>query len=228
MKWLKKVSEDKIMFFESVKDNSSMNFQVSIFNNPDNIFPKFTSLTQYFLISYKKQLETSTTDILIHINIPNKDVFALIIQEVALHFNSIELIQEDEKVTEIMLSQPLENSLKHCSEIEINPIINDVFMREGNYKQLHPYQVKSKMLYQVDFSFIDSYENIEFDTIYECLCAISSGKEDILIYPKNWLVNDELRNSLAIRYFSDHRKTKGLYLMVDTETNLVLYVHIKF
>lgn len=101
-------------------------------------------------------------------------------------------------------------------------------MREGNYKHLHPYQVKRKMLYDVDSSFIDSYENAEFDSVYDCICEVSSGKEDVLIYPKNWIINDDLKDSLAIRYFSNHRKTKGLYLKVDAETNLVLYVHIKF
>jgi hypothetical protein len=228
MNWLKKVSEDKITFFKNVKENNSTNFRVTTFNNPDNIESKFTSLTQYFLISYKKQLDASGSGVVTHIKIPNDDMFAQIIQEVALHFKSIELIQEDENITEIMLNEPFESSLEQINKLKINPIINDIFMREGNYEHLQPYQVKKKMFYEVDFSYIDSYENVEFDSVYDSICAVSSGKEDVLIYPKNWIVNDDLKDSLAIRYFSNHQKTKSLYLKVDAETNLVLYMHIKF
>lgn len=226
MDWLNKI--DKITFFKNVKENTSTNFRVTTINNPGNIDPKFTSLTQYILISYKKQLDTLRSSVVTHIKIPNADLFEQIIQEVALHFKKIELILEGQNVTEVMLSEPVESSLEQINELKINPIINDIFMRKGNYKHLQPYQVKHKMLYEVDSSFIDLYENIEFDSVYDCICAVSAGKEDVLIYPKNWIVNDDLKDSLAIRYFSNHRNTKGLYLLVDTETNLVLHVHIKF
>lgn len=76
--------------------------------------------------------------------------------------------------------------------------------------------------------FIDSYENAEFDLVYDCICEVSSGKRRCPYLFKNWIVNDYLKDSLAIRYFSNHRKTKGLYLKVDAETNLVLYVYIKY
>lgn len=56
-------------------------------------------------------------------------------------------------VTEVMLSEALESSLEHINKLKINPAINDLFMRKGNYKHLHPYQVKRKMLYAVDSSF---------------------------------------------------------------------------
>lgn len=227
MSWLKKVSEDKITFFTNVNENDT-NFRVTIFNNTDNIKPKFTSLTQYFLISYKKQLDELGYDVVIHIKIPNADMYEQIIQEVALHFKSIELIQECENVTEVMLREPLESSLKQIEKLSINPIINDIFMREYNYKPLHPYHMERETFYEVDFSCIDFYENAEFDSVYDCICAVSSGKEDVIIYPKNWIVNDNLKESLAIRYFTNHWRTKGLYLKVDAKTNSVIYVHIKY
>lgn len=148
-------------------------------------------------------------------------------QEVALHFEFMELVLNNAKVVEVRLNKPMKESIELLKTTKTNAIIADLFEREGDTVQWHPYQVKNKTLYEIDYSVIENADDHDFNAVYEYVCLASQSKEEKIFFPKNWMLDDSLKHSLAIKYFANYPKTKALYVLVNNDTNVVLQMIVK-
>ncbi|MFZ3589621.1 hypothetical protein ACOI1C_10125 [Bacillus sp. DJP31] len=118
------------------------------------------------------------------------------------------LVLENDSPSEIMLSRPNKESLILILSHGLNPIIVSLF---GTYSNKE-YQWKPQESYRVLPEFIEKYEDEEFDKVLSFFKIMSNGPI-FSISLSTWRLEDSLKNSLAIRYFT--HQCKNVYLWVD-------------
>lgn len=223
MNWIKKVvlKENDISSSEDIVDERR-DIKIETIHHANNSGSTFTPISQYFLSE-----NAETPDVFTYISIPTVDFFNQTMREVALHFEFVELVLNNEKVVEVRLNKPMKESIELLKTTKTNAIIAGLFEREGDNEQLHPYQAKNKTLYEMDCSVIENVDDHDFNAVFEYVCLASQSKEEKIFFPKNWMLDDSLKHSSAIRYFANHPKTKALYVLVNDDTNVVLQMIVK-
>jgi len=201
MEWLALFEEE--IEVEAELDEISLNFRISEFKPKVNNKIVFSLLTEFFLM-LSNQDKNGQTSIFVDQNIDNQ-----LIDEVILHFNSTRVVYEDDLPTEVMLSNPKEESLSEIQKQGINPIISDLF---GKISE-DPYEWSPSTCYKIIPEYIEKYEDHEFDMVIEGISRTSKDKHLVSFSTVSMNLEESLRDSIAIRYLA--HKCKNVYLWVD-------------
>lgn len=210
MEWLKPFEATNQ--FEDNTDSFS-DFKIREFIPNSNVQKKYSLLTQFFLLlSY--QDENSVTSLFVDNRIDNQ-----VIEEIIMHFDSTKIVLENELPSEIILSKPNQESLSLIRSNHLNPIIKNLY---GTISKTQ-YEWKPQKSYKILSEFIEKYEDMGFDKVLDCLKNTSKGPI-ISLSLYNWTLEDYLKDTFAIRYFT--HKCKNVYLWVD-DSNIVTTIQLE-
>lgn len=185
---------------------------------------KFSVTSQFFLALAL----SSEKDTIITLSILQKDILKELMENIAVHFQEVKGIYINETLDSIILSHVnTKSSLlfnKNNEEDLIHPIIKNLFFFANSSKDLK-YEV-SKKLFKINKSRIDPFKTESFENTWRVIEKCFSDENELVIRPKHWVLDDELKNSIALRYFST--VASNVYLWVNEDTLDVLYLHLVF
>jgi hypothetical protein len=185
---------------ELANKKDDLDFEIRELAAPDK---KYSILSQFFLAMDARDMDGVTSLFLL-----DHEVSEQSLREVIAHFDSRKVIMEAGFPVEVMLSQPSSESLAVIRSQSLNPIIKILF--EVTY---YDYEWKPQKRYKLITDYIEEYENEEFDEVLVYLrtvskIAITSIRLD------NWMLEDSVKDSFAIRYFA--HKCSHVFLWIDT------------
>ncbi|AXN40730.1 hypothetical protein CN689_23270 [Peribacillus butanolivorans] len=210
MEWLKPFEANNQ--FED-NTNSLLDFKIREYIPESNIQKKYSLLTQFFLL-LGSQDDNSVTSLFVDNRIDNQ-----VIEEIIMHFDNTKIVLENELPSEIMLSKPNQESLSLIRSNNLNPIIKNLYGTINNTQ----YEWRPQKSYKILSEFIEKYEDMEFDEVLDCLKNTSQGS--IISLPlSSWTLEDSLKDTFAIRYFT--HKCKNVYLWID-DANIVTTIQLE-
>jgi hypothetical protein len=174
---------------------------------------KYSLLTQFFLL-LGSQDDKSVTSLFVDNRIDNQ-----VIEEIIMHFDNTKIVLENELPSEIMLSKPNQESLSLIRLNNLNPIIKNLYGTINNTQ----YEWRPQKSYKILSEFIEKYEDMEFDEVLDCLKNTSQGPI-ISLALSSWTLEDSLKDTFAIRYFT--HKCKNVYLWID-DANIVTTIQLE-
>jgi hypothetical protein len=200
VKWLETYNIKKIEETPSELND----FRFISFENKDNLEKKFSILSQFYLKLGSYHHNSQTT-----IFIKKEGITSLVIQEILLHFNSCRIVTENNVATEIIISNPKNESLEYINSQAVNPIIHSLFSessgKETSFSPSKPYIVIKE--------FIEKYEDEEFDKVYNFLKKTTINNQLYLNLFSRPLLNDSVKDFLFIRYLA--YKQENLLLWIE-------------
>ncbi|UOQ43736.1 hypothetical protein MUN89_17900 [Halobacillus salinarum] len=164
---------------------------------------------------------------LIALPTPTKFSLNVILNEIAPHFHKVQLIKTNDNITTINLkflkthSQELLN--KALDEQSPDSIINDIYRTNKLYKiPKHGLNLK---YYKVHCEYIQPVTLQNFDRVMDFIDSsfLKSG-EPFSLRTSGWILEEELKNSIAIRAFSSF--SKEIILVVNSADDTVVFVDI--
>ncbi|MFI8495237.1 hypothetical protein ACIGC1_20405 [Peribacillus butanolivorans] len=210
MEWLKPFEANNQ--FED-NTNSLLDFKIRECIPESNIQKKYSLLTQFFLL-LGSQDDKSVTSLFVDNRIDNQ-----VIEEIIMHFDNTKIVLENELPSEIMLSKPNQESLSLIRSNNLNPIIKNLYGTINNTQ----YEWRPQKSYKILSEFIEKYEDMEFDEVLDCLKNTSQGPI-ISLALSSWTLEDSLKDTFAIRYFT--HKCKNVYLWID-DANIVTTIQLE-
>jgi len=206
MKWLE-LSEDRVRI-ELADKKDSPDFKIQELAPLDK---KHSILSQFFLLMGVRDKDSVTSLFLLDHEITDQSL-----REVIAHFDSRRLIVETGFPVEVMLSKPNSESLAVIHSESINSIVQNLFATS----QLRAdYEWQPQKRYKLIPDYIEKYEDEEFDEVLAYLRTISkSAMTSIRV--TNWVLEDSLKDLLAIRYFV--HKCSHVYLWIDTTDRITM------
>ena len=215
--WLTEI--DKPVVNKSKELHSDLNIE-RLSENKDtyeisDVFLFFASPNIIFNIDFLTALPT-----------PTKFSLNVILNEMAPHYNKVQVIKKKDNITTINLkflkkhSQRLLN--KALLEGVLGGIINDIYRTNELHISMHRLNLK---YYKVNGKYIQTVKLEGFDRVMEFLESsfLTSGGP-FTLSPSGWTLEEELKNSIAIRAFSSF--SKEIILVVDSADNTVVAVYI--
>ncbi|OCA84761.1 hypothetical protein F7984_16850 [Pradoshia sp. D12] len=212
MNWLEPFNRD--FFIDEEEDSSPFFRSKSIDGN--GVPKQYSLLTQFFLL-----LSAQLSDSVTYYPIKNGLIKDKELREIILHFDERKEFIVNDKPIEIMLAKPNNDSLKHLMSNPLNPVIKSLFPQS---KQLQQVQFSPSSPYRVIPEKINSYEDKEFDLVLAYLKE-NTESPSFGFQLSNWILNDSLKNSHALRYFSHHTQT--LCLWID-ESKRIISIEMQF
>lgn len=190
------------------------------------IKPCFDTISHFFLSLSTTGEQPNVT----YLPIPNEKIYEMALQCLGTHFADVKSVAINGDVKQLILREVVYESEKKLQEArlnnEIHPIIMDLFFSSDLNNITKPHEVQNKTVYKIINSKIETYQSTGFEATWNFLSNCYSREGDLLVTPGNWYLNDELKNSVALRYFS--AKVSKLNLWVNSDTLEVLYLHMKF
>ncbi|MBO0601583.1 hypothetical protein I2483_07905 [Sporosarcina sp. E16_3] len=163
---------------------------------------KYSILSQFFLALGARDMNGVTSLFLLDHEMTEQSL-----REVIAHFDNRKVIMQAGLPVEVMLSQPSSESLAVIRSQSLNPIIKSLF--EANYNDC---EWRPQERYTVIPDYIEKYESEEFDEVLAYLRSVSKIAKTTLRLD-NWMLEDSLKDSFAIRYFA--HKCSYVYLWID-------------
>ena len=200
MKWLE-LAEDRVRI-ELANKKHSLDFTIQELAAPDK---KYSILSQFFLLMGAREMNSITSLFLLNHEITDQSL-----KEVIAHFDSRKLIVETGFPVEVMLSKPNSDSLTVIRSERLNSIVKSLFETTHGSTD---YEWKPQKRYKLIPDYIEKYEDEEFDEVVDYLGTVSKSAMTSLRVA-NWMLEDSLKDSLAIRYFA--HKCSHVYLWIDT------------
>ncbi|MFE4349844.1 hypothetical protein [Peribacillus butanolivorans] len=210
MEWLKPFEANNQ--FED-NTNSLLDFKIREFIPESNVQKKYSLLTQFFLL-LGSQDDNSVTSLFVDNRIDNQ-----VIEEIIMHFDNTKIVLENKLPSEIMLSKPNQESLSLIRSNKVNPIIKNLYGTINNTQ----YEWRPQKSHKILSEFIEKYEDMEFDEVLDCLNNTSQGPI-ISLALSSWTLEDSLKDTFAIRYFT--HKCKNVYLWID-DANIVSTIQLE-
>lgn len=203
MEWLEECHAD----LNTKSTQEDVDIKIQGIQDIDDVNKSFSVLTEFF-ISCTAKIQNSMYSIFF-----NEDTIPeVLLKDVIPHFNSVKLVLYNNVPKELMLSQPKNSSVKYIKNHSKNPIIESIY--NINISIDDDYEWSKKKVYKIKTKKIKKYENNDFDKILPYLNP-PYDMSHIILSVSDWTLNDELKNSLAIRYFT--YKYREVYLWVDKE-----------
>jgi len=223
MNWLTPVETSGLF---TTKDGHDFNFPRIKKLNLDEVMQQgvFDTTTEFFLsltasISEPNQL---------NIPIPNNDTLNMLVERLGKHYTSVKVALLNSNPVTLTLVELIRNSEELLKEMvasnEIHPIVKDLYHTSN--KAVTPHEVTNKLVYKIEATKIEHCNDESFEPTWILLEVSYQCEGDLLLVPRKWYLTDDLRHSIALRYFSG--KVKTAYLWVNSDTQEVLYLHIKF
>ncbi|MGG3805406.1 hypothetical protein [Metabacillus fastidiosus] len=209
MKWLKLHTEN----IDST-DNLDVNtdFTIKEFDINTNIKKEYSILTQFFIL-LSIQDQNNVTSLAI-----NKRISDELIKEIIIHFDSRKVIYEKELPTEIMLSNPNNESVKIINSKEVNPIIKSLFNKNDDSIQNDSEWSQPKQ-YKIISEFIKKYKDEEFSKVVAFLKNTSPNSR-VFLNINDWILHDTLQDSLLIRHLI--HECNNVYLWIDEHKKITM------
>ena len=206
MKWLE-LSEDRVRI-ELANEKDSLDLKVQEIAPQDK---KYSILSQFFLLMGARDMNSVTSLFLLDHEITEQSL-----SEVIAHFDSRKLIIETGFPVEVMLSQPSGESPYFIRSEDLNSIVKSLFetTHDSNDNEWKP-----QKRYKLIPDYIEKYENDEFDDVLAYLRTVSKiAMTSIRL--DNWMLEDSVKDSFAIRYFA--HKCSHVYLWIDTTGRITM------
>lgn len=204
MKWLE-LSDNRVRI-ELTNKKDDLGFIIQEISLPDK---KYSILSQFFLAMSSRNMDGVTSLFLL-----DHEVSEQSLKEVIAHFDSRKVIMEAGFPVEVVLSQPSSESLAIICSENFNPIIKSLF--EATYND---YEWKPQQRYKLIPDYIEKYENEEFDEVLAYLRTVSKiAMTSIRL--ENWMLEDSVKDSFAIRYLA--HKCSHVYLWIDTTGRITM------
>ncbi|UOQ91471.1 hypothetical protein MUO14_12835 [Halobacillus shinanisalinarum] len=184
-------------------------------NEISDIFLFVASPDTIFNINFLTMLRTPTSFSL-----------SVILNEIAPHYEKVQMIKMNDIVTKINLKFLKSHSQKLLKEALFketkDSIINDIYRTDKLYIPTHETKLK---YFKVKCKYIQPVSHTDFERVMDFIDSsfLSSG-ESFSLRPSGWVLEDGLRNSIAIRTFSSF--SKEIILVVDSIDNTVIAMDI--
>ncbi|MGG2027981.1 hypothetical protein AB1282_19970 [Gottfriedia sp. S16(2024)] len=189
-------------------DEVSMDFRIREFIPSKKDEPHFSLITEFYLM-LGNQFENGEISVFV-----NKKLDNWLITEVILHFKNCRVVYENDLPTEVRLSNPKKVSLNEIHKKGINPIISELY---GKVSEIEP-EWSPSLGYKVITEKLEKYEDQDFDMVFEYLIRTTKGKHLLSFSWVSLVLDESLKDSVAIRYFA--HKCKNMYLWVNREKKI--------
>lgn len=201
MNWLEECSVD--LNTASIQDD--VDLKIQHIRNIDGVNKNFSVLTEFFVSNTAKVQNSLISIFLDEDKIPED-----LLKDVIPHFNNVKMVSQNDVLKEIMLSQPKDYSVNYVKGHSKNPIIQNIYNIDIPINADDKWQ--QKKVYKIRTEKIEKYENRDFDKILPYLNP-PYNMPYVFLSIYDWILNDDLKNSPAIKYFT--HKFKEVYLWVD-------------
>lgn len=192
-----------------LEESEYVDFSIEDIPDIDKINKKYNVLTEFY-ISLTARFPNSRASIFLN----ETKIPVEILESVVAHFDNPKVVTNGKNPIKIILKNPKTSSVDHILKKNRNPIIEDLFDFNKNYSFREWTPPKT---YKIVPDTVEKYENDDFDSILPYLYMCNS--QPFFIFSiDDWVLNDSLKNSLAIRYFT--HKFKEVYLWVDDDKNV--------
>lgn len=216
MDWIEKIESTSL--FTRQNENNTQNGmirKIAPFQSPTQI----TTLSQFFL----SLSAVNGSDNVMHLPTPSENLFHKVLTEVGRYFVDIKATFVDDMPQQLILKEIQRNALDELKKIEaegkLNPIVANLFNIQSEILYSHR---EKKTIFRIIPSEVIIANVPDFDETME---FIRKSFDDLLITPTNWHLTNELKDSVAIKYFA-HR-CKNLYLWVDDSNFEIIYIHLE-
>ncbi|MEC0180315.1 hypothetical protein P4H61_02215 [Paenibacillus peoriae] len=149
-----------------------------------------------------------------------------ILSNIAPFFDTVKGIYEDEKLITIRLSDLKEEVTLKCENILFHPIVQDFYFNENEISQN---SIQTKNYEIIIDNFLEKHKNSDSGTdskLWDFLKKTQTSEEGcVIISPNNWLFNQSLQVSPALRYFAEC--AKEIMLTVNTNNLHVRAIELK-
>jgi hypothetical protein len=193
---------------ELSNEKDRLDFKIRELASPDK---KYSILSQFFLLMGARDMNSVTSLFLLDHKISDQSL-----QEVIAHFDSRKVIIETGLPVEVMLSKPSSESLSVIRSGNLNSIVKSLF---GPIHNDEDYEWKPQKRYILIPDYIEKYDNEEFDEVLDYLRTISKIAMTYLSLD-NWMLEDSVKYSIAIRYFA--HKCSRVYLWIDVTGKITM------
>ncbi|WP_420540436.1 hypothetical protein ACN92M_26760 (plasmid) [Paenibacillus polymyxa] len=158
---------------------------------------------------------------------PHTEQEEFILSNIAPFFDTVKGIYEGEKLTTIRLSDLKVEVPIQCEDISFHPIIQDFNFCENEISQN---SIQTKNYEIIIDRFLEKNKNLdsgeEENNLWNFLKKTQTNEKGYMILsPRNWLFNQSLQMSSALRYFVKH--AKEITLTVNTYNKHVRVIELK-
>lgn len=214
MEWLKKINNN---INEDIQSEHFENFSIKELPIENDADLRVYSIISQFLLFQSSQFHPSVT----YFHLPTKEIDDALLREAILHFDQRKVLMVEGKPINVMVSDPNPESLEYLRSNDMNPIVKSLFKKDD--RMIEQGSSEPQNPYKVDPCHIDIYDNNEFDEVLDFLERTVDG-EPICINVYNWVLNDSLKDNLAIRYLA--HKYREMYLWINN-SNEVTVIQLK-
>ncbi|SEG50791.1 hypothetical protein [Paenibacillus sp. UNC499MF] len=189
---------------------------------------QYDLILQWIICPFLKQKEGLCYQVPIH----TPEIQTYILNHVAGHFNTVQGIYENQKLTMIRLSElklATQNYFQDKKEnMQLSPIVNDFYMRKDLGSE-----TKGAIDCENVEIMIREFRNlcrVEFNEMDDSLWKFFKETHlyfdgNIIVVPQNWLFSDELLTSETLAYFS--RFAHRIILTINKTNNHVRAVELR-
>lgn len=212
MDWIKECDVDLSM----VGSEEETEFVIERVLDLDKIKKRYSILTEFYI-----SISAKSPDAIISIFLKESRVPTELLETVIAHFKEVKLIKENNNPVEIMLQYANEDSINYIKNQPGNAIVRNLFNPNSEVNTSDEWLPKKT--YKIESEKVNKYDDEEFDKVLPYLTPSKNEPYYLLTINEDWVLNDSLKNALAIKFFA--HKFKEVYLWVDTNqrvTNIQL------
>lgn len=164
--------------------------------------------------------------VVIDLPVPDSETEQLILNEIASHFADVRRISVENEGNSIRMMQLKPGSRLLCEAAVMGamPIFKDLY-RHSSTVSLYQGKRRTLLLFSIETSRLEPYVDEDLNPLNHLLCKayLNSGKE-YNVTPRGWILNEDLCESIALRFFAGFSPSITLY--VDEDTNEVVMLRL--
>ncbi|WP_127530656.1 hypothetical protein [Paenibacillus kobensis] len=158
----------------------------------------------------------------IQIPVKNKNAYDVILQDLAPHFDKVQAVYVQESIEQVILSQLKAGSQKRLEDLvrkqTVSPLVRDLY-RSGISKSDHfPMKLQWFQLINAE---MDGYGNIVASDLIWFIENTFLANGTLAILPTGWKLNDDLKNSIALRFFARHFDNVCIGVSLDMNVEML-------
>lgn len=176
--------------------------------NPYPIKRQYTLFTQFLCLAAFDEDQSTIFYLTI-----NEAPTEQLISEALLHFKDVKMLYHKDKPFKIMLQNVRATSVKYFLKHKLNPIVEQLMGRKAREIDNEWYPVRGEFCVKKEL--LEPYEDKNFD---EVIAKLRYYK--LTSFITNFLLNDDFRNSEALRYLA--HATNDLRLTVNENNHITL------
>ncbi|MBU5444838.1 hypothetical protein [Paenibacillus sp. MSJ-34] len=157
-----------------------------------------------------------------HIPTPSTEVYLQTIEEIAVHFQHVKIVEKSGIPCEVILQDINPMSKKQMEKIlnhdALNPIVKDIYYSSSLRLEE---SINNIGYYSVIKTNIDRIEMKSFDPAWQFIFDSYIMQDgSVSIVPSNWIFDDHLKEKVSLQYFAF--KCKEIIFTVDLTASKVL------